>query len=221
VKLAELQELFWRSVRAEPAPPEAARAFVSRGALSAFDRLAIYRTAHWVRLVAALRELFPSVVREVGDGPFARLASHHLAAHPPARPFIEGVGEDFPTFLAERSEPLAALARLDWARYCVFVAPDEVPVRAEQIDPAALPHATLTASRAVRVVEGPGGFTAVWRVGFEVHELPLGAAEACALEAAATGLSFAAWCEAIGGPPEQLSGRLHAWLARGWVGAVS
>ena len=216
-RLADVQQLFWRSVRVQVPPPEVDAAFASRGRLSARDRLAIYRTAHWVRLVEALRELFPSVVEALGDGPFARLGSHYLTAHPPSHPYLEGIGERFPTFVASREPALEERAALDWARTCVFIAPDVATVTAASVDPAALPAAVLRVGPHVRVC----GQHAVWRQGFAVHEERLEPGEATALSAARAPLPFTEWCELMGVPAEALVGRLHRWLGRGWLVSLS
>ncbi|MBL8956789.1 MAG: putative DNA-binding domain-containing protein [Myxococcaceae bacterium] len=215
--LADLQHLFWRAARVSEPPAAVDVEFVSRGSLSARDRLAIYRTAHWVRLVEVLRELFPSVVEAQGDGPFAQLASRYLAAHPPTHRHVEGVGEQFPDWLSQHAPPLAGAAELDWASWCVFVAPDPTPVRRDQVDPATLAGAQLLVGPHVRLC----GHTAVWRQGFGVSRLELEHPEALALDAARKPLAFADWCEAMAVPPEELVGRLHRWLERGWVVQLS
>lgn len=233
--LASLQQLFWQAVRTEPGPAEVDQAFVSRGAISGRARLGIYRTAYWVRQINGLRELFPSVVARLGDGPFARLASRYVAAHPSTSHALEAQGADFPAWLSQTDALTAQVAALDWARWSVFTAIDVPSLGAGAVLPEHLPEAQLEVGPHVEVVEaelaaapnlpGPDDarYVAVWRVGFEVHQLRLGAPEAAALRAAKSGVAFARLCEVLAAGddsldmPVRIFSTFHAWLGRGWV----
>jgi hypothetical protein len=236
--LARQQQLFWASVRVDPAPLEVDTAFITRGGLSGRERLAVYRTAYWVRQVGALQQLFPSVVRLFGEGPFARHASHYLAQHPSNHWAIEQLGRDFASWLsAEVSSDVGRLAAIDWLRFSAVIAPDQQPL---QVDAARLLETTvqLSAHVGVCVVTAaqlgqsdsalewndatPG--LVVWRAGHVVTELLVDAQELAALVAANQGVLFPRWCELMveGGLDDQaVAARavsyLQHWLARGWL----
>lgn len=215
--LAHLQQIFWQSVRTSPGPEEIDSCFVTRGSLTGRARIAIYRTAYWVRQVEVLRELFPSVVAALGDGPFAREASRYLQHHPSSGWAIEGIGAGFPKWLAAAGT-VADAAALDWARWCVMVAPDSEPFDPRACAPEALLDAVIQVGSYVEVVEGAGGAVAVWRSSGAVFEAPISAREAAVVRASKTGLTFGAWCEALStdSTAEQLVQVLERWSARGW-----
>lgn len=219
--LAEAQALFWQAVRFDPAPPEVDDVFAGAGALPARAGLAIYRTAYWVRQVEVLRELFPSVVSALGDGPFARLASRYIGAHPSRSPAIEALGAGFPDHVrASAHAGLADAAALDWAMFEVSVAPDVAVVTPAQLEGVDLGRCVLRVAPHVRVV--PHG-TAVWREGHRVFHEPIPQGEADALVAARQGIAFGLWCELMLGGAEcddaaavRLHHRLGQQIHRGW-----
>lgn len=130
MELAALQHLFWRSVRHDPAPPEVDEAFVSRGDLSAHDRVAIYRRMYWYRQVDALFDTFPSLARGLGGERFTRLACAYITAHPSQHPALERLGRLLPDFARARGAELgvepawADVAAIEWARLRALLAPD-------------------------------------------------------------------------------------------------
>lgn len=240
MRLRELQRVFWQSVRTRSGPAELDQVFASRGALSAGARLEIYRTAYWVRQVQALRELFPSAVRVLGDGPFAQLASRFLGDEPSSSWALEELGPPFVAWLRAReaSSLAGAIAALDWARFSVFIAP-EVPRMSrealqrrglEQLELRVGPHVASCVVPREALREGAPGLAAegegevgccAWRHGFEVLQALVSREELAALQAAREGVSFARWCELIVGSteagPEAVLATLERWLSRGWV----
>lgn len=239
MRLRELQQTFWDSVRTRPGPPHLEHTFVGRGALSAHARMEIYRTAYWVRQVSALRELFPSVVLLLGDDAFARLASHFLRDRPSTSWAIEHLGAPFADWLATQAGP-SGLAAIDWARWSAFTAPDTQTWTREALFahglealnvvlPAHVQTCAVTSDDVAvaapalgRVGAGPVFFCA-WREGFEVLQTTLPEREFDALAAARGGLSFARWCELMvdASVPEAeqapaLLAAVERWLARGW-----
>ena len=241
MRLRELQQTFWESVRTQPGPPQLERAFVSRGALSAHDRMGIYRTAYWVRQVSALRELFPSVVATLGDDAFARLASHSLRDRPSTSWAIEDLGLRFAPWLAERGGP-SGLAAIDWARWAAFTAPDVRTWSRQALFTAGLeslhvvvgPHVQWCAVSSADVVVAapslaqtltaePEACFCAWRAGFDVLQTLVPRRELDTLEAARAGLSFEEWCTRMADEalPEAeraaaLLASVERWLARGW-----
>ena len=135
MKLAELQERFWRLITApEPVgkalPSLAARdpgAAPLAGWIRAEDeaaaatRLDVYANMYFFRLLDVLRQDFPALVKLVGDDPFHDLVTGYLLAHPSDNPSLRWVGRHLPDHLighalAARFPCAPALARLEWAR---------------------------------------------------------------------------------------------------------
>ncbi len=238
-QLSDLQQLFWRSVRVDPAPSAADSTFVSRGSLNAQRRMGIYRTAYWVRQVSALRELFPTVVSHLGDGPFAREASRYLQEFPARSWALEDIGEEFPAWLAVHAEPwLAEVAAIEWARWTVFVAVDSHRVSVHDVYPEKLSSTWVQVGPHVAAVQAglkaltmtcpqlqvPQGQThlAIWRSDFAVFNVCIERNEAAALCAAQAGISFPELCEAFNASehevePLHIFNAFSRWLQRGWV----
>lgn len=132
MNLTEMQRVFWRAVRFDPAPPEVDELFVSRGDLSARDRLALYRRMYWFRQVDALYETFPILADCLGEESFSKLASAYIATHPSEHHALEHLGERLPAFMRARgdafitagAEVWADLAELEWAQCAALVAPE-------------------------------------------------------------------------------------------------
>jgi hypothetical protein len=227
--LAETQALFHEVLTCtEPVPPERIDAcFAGTPGLPAVERVAIYANMYPWRLVEALRETFPSLVRFLGDENFAVLAEDYLHRHPSQHHDVGQVGRSLAAFLREHPDPerpdLADLAELEWARQQVFFAPRAEPVGAEALaglDAEAFSRTGLALSPALQVLvlahaatplwrqledgeppepPSPGpGVVAVWRSGLEVFHAQLPLDEAAALEAARSGESLATICAAFG-----------------------
>ena len=79
------------------------------------ERVGIYQTMYFWRLLEVLREDFPKLATALGDD-FESLARDYLAAHPSEHPSVRHVGDRLPGFVAThalvRARPwLADLAR--------------------------------------------------------------------------------------------------------------
>lgn len=227
--LAETQALFHEAITsAAPLPRERLEAcFAGTPELSAAERVAIYADMYLWRLVDALRETFPKLVRHLGDGRFAALAEDYLRRHPSDHHDVGRVGRRLADFLRDHPDParpdLGDLAELEWARHDVFFAPAAEAIGPEAfagLAPEAFARTSLVLSPALRVVvldhdvvpawrrleEGepldppsPGPAAAVaWRSGFEVFHSAIPLDEALALEGAAAGDGLARVCAAFG-----------------------
>jgi len=228
VTLAETQALFYEILTgADPVAPERIDAcFAGTPDLPAVERVAIYADMYLWRLVEALRETFPKLVRHLGDERFAALAEDYLRRNPSEHHDVGQVGRRLPAFLREYPDParpdLADLAELEWARHRVFFAPPAAPVGPEAfagLDPEAFTRTGLRLSPALEVLvldhpaaplwraledgvppeppsTGPSA-VAVWRSGFDVFHAPLSLDEAVALEGARSGDSLAKICAAF------------------------
>jgi hypothetical protein len=110
---------------------------------TAAERLAVYSTAYYARLLEVLRELFPCLRYAVGDDLFAQFAAGYLQAYPPTSYTLHRLADGFAEFL-DATRPaddpafrfVVELARLEHAIDSVF--DDEGPEGASPPDePAA------------------------------------------------------------------------------------
>jgi hypothetical protein len=223
--LAETQALFHEALSApgsvEPGRIEAC--FAGTPEFPAADRVAVYSDMYLWRLVDALRETFPNVLRCLGDEQFAALAEDYVRRNPSQHHDVGRVGRHLAAFLRKYPDPerpdLADLAELEWARHQVFFAQPAEPVGLETLSTVApddFASASLLLSPALRVLvldhdaaslwrrledgERPappwaGAFAvAVWRRGFDVFHAPISHEEAVAIEGAIAGHSVASIC---------------------------
>jgi hypothetical protein len=145
--------------------------------LSATGRVGIYADMYFVRLLEALRAVFPRVAAVLGDDAFAALATDYLEAHPSRHPSLRQLGDRLPGFLRDpaASRPhgpddlapwLADLAALEWARHDVFDDADAPPLALAQLQAlppdrfVTLPVRLVPAHRVVTVGHP---VEAVWR----------------------------------------------------------
>lgn len=244
--LAETQALFHEILSApgkvDPARIEAC--FVGTPDLPAVDRVTIYSDMFLWRLVAALRETFPILLRYLGDDQFAALAEDYVRRNPSAHHDVGQVGRLLPAFLRSYPDPerpdLADLAELEWARHQVFFSAPAEPVGPEAfatLTPEVFARTSLLLSPALRVLvldndaasfwrrledgEPPGPpsggahAVAVWRRGFDVFHAPISLDEALAMEGASAGQSLASICASFSDQDDPTAAA-HAALAS-WI----
>jgi hypothetical protein len=223
--LAETQALFHEALSA-PGSVEAGRieeCFAGTPEFPAIDRVAVYSDMYLWRLVDALRETFPNVLRYLGDEQFAALAEDYVRRNPSRHHDVGQVGRHLAAFLRTYPDPerpdLADLAELEWARHQVFFAQPAEPVGLEALSgvaPEDFADTLLRLSPAVRILvldhdaaslwrrledgdppDPPsiGTFAvAVWRRGFDVFHSPISQSEAAAVEGAIAGHSLGSIC---------------------------
>jgi hypothetical protein len=174
MKLAELQERFWRLITApEPvavALPELAARDPSIGPLTSWIaadseatatvRLDVYANMYFFRLLDVVREDYPNLVKLVGDDAFHNLVTGYLLAHPSDNPSLRWLGRHLPAYLEGHalrgSFPCAAaLARLEWVRGEVFDVEDAPVATAADLPqtPEAWSAMRLRLQPSVRIVE--------------------------------------------------------------------
>jgi len=245
VTLGETQALFHELVTGEADPDDERleRVFRGSGELATYERIGIYRGMYRARLVDALRETFPNLVRFLRDDHFTDLGEAYLRRHPSEHHDIGRFGRRLAAFLLRHPDParpdLADLAALEWARNEVFFAAESAAAAPETL--AALPPESAGAARlemapSLRVlslahdalalwrrleggeppfppIPGPSA-AAVWRRGFEVFHCSLPLHEAAGLKAALRGASLAEVCSHFANRPDP-SAEAHGALA-GW-----
>jgi hypothetical protein len=208
--------------------------------------LAVYRHARRANLVACLADTFEKTAAWLGEDAFEAAALEHVAGHPPVSWTLNDYGLGFDDTLAglypadpEVAElawldwrlrrafdgpdaviqPPAELARLDWDRAVLRLAPT-LALRRSRTNAAAL-WSAMAAGETPPPVADPEGAVglAVWRQDLSPRFRSLAAPEYDALEAALAGAPFPELCERLaadadGGDAAAIAGGLlSAWLA--------
>lgn len=243
--LAELEQFFYDTVRADAPPHGIARIFVGTPQLGAARRMGVYHSAYWARQIKVLQETFPHVSRALGDEDFRRLARAYLVEHPSEKAAIELVGERFAGFVESRRAQLPAivpaLARLEWARTEALLAPDPANqvrrehlaglefwrlravfaghVRVLRLPRSALRYARNEGDANGDIMQDVTVCTVVYRHAHKVRHVPFPDPEGSALELAAERRPFAEVCEAFGADVSvtAIAGTIGAWIDRGWI----
>lgn len=90
--------------------------------LDAESRLSVYADAYYARLLECLGDVYPILVRTVGEEVFHELAFDYLQSHPSRRYTLNVLGQEFPRFLARERPPKENSAELDWADFVIDLA---------------------------------------------------------------------------------------------------
>lgn len=102
-----------------PAPRDEDARWVRGGRLPASERIEVYRTGYFARLVECLADDYPAVADALGPSMFRAACLAFIDVHPPTSASLNFYGAPFAAFCATWPAPLAAcvseLARLEWA----------------------------------------------------------------------------------------------------------
>ncbi|KAA3620538.1 MAG: DUF2063 domain-containing protein [Proteobacteria bacterium] len=113
------------------------------GRVSAQTRIGIYADAYRLRLIEALAENYPGLVKLLGDSGFDALARAYIESHPSGFRSIRWFGDRLPEFIAgyyesgESRELIEEMALTDWLMGLAFDAAD--PPTVKETDMAAFP----------------------------------------------------------------------------------
>ena len=134
--------------------------------LSSEERLAVYGSAYFSRLLECMRDFFPALVAALGEELFDEFAFHYLQQYPPGSYTLDRLADRFVDFLEETKPELVEasdeaswpdflvdLARFEWTINQVFDGPGvegETLLSAEQLQ--AIPADRWPASRLEPVV---------------------------------------------------------------------
>jgi hypothetical protein len=216
-------------VRGEAALRQSGIESVIRGdeRLGAADRVEIYATAYFYRLLDCLKEDYPATLSVLGAETFQRMVKEYLAKYPPTEPSVFYAGRRLADFVATHAAAqdfpfLEDLARVERTTIEVFHAPDATPLSAEtmqSIPPDRWPTFALRIHPAVKFLdlewkvldvlravneERPWNVPAhehwrmiVFRQNAEVYFRELETGENRALERASQPVKFADICEEI------------------------
>jgi hypothetical protein len=92
-------------------------------ALTAVERLAIYSSSYYARLLECLREEFPVLKHALGEEAFDAFAVGYLQHYPPRSYTLARLGGEFPRYLAEtRPEKEGSTDAPDWADFLIDLA---------------------------------------------------------------------------------------------------
>lgn len=195
--------------------------------LSALERLEIYATAYFYRLLDVFKEDYPATLAVLDERVFHNLVTGYLVSHPPTEPSISHASRYFPDYL--RTQPVregcpfvAELAALERSMVDVFLAADVSALGTsdmQSVAPGDWPQTVLKTVPAVRILALEWRIDAVlraveagkdwqdpvreqvtlvvWRQGSRVNYRELEYAECRALKLALEGTTFTEICDAI------------------------
>lgn len=145
--------------------------WVLEDALSAAERLAIYRNTFAGVIVNAMRLTYPVVARLVGAEFFEGAVQLFLADNPPRSAYLNDYGDGFDGFLARLPQAaglryLPDVARLEWAVAGAALAADAPmldPVSLTRFRPEELEALRLSPHPSLRIVTLTTPADAIWR----------------------------------------------------------
>jgi hypothetical protein len=183
--LDRLQRRFWRLITAptgvaeglaaaaadDPAAAPLAGWIAARDEEAARERLDVYASMYFFRLLEALESDLPSVAALLGADAFHNLVVDYLLAHPSTDPSLRHAGRRLPAFLGTHAASaarldLADLARLDLARNDVFDAAHSPALDGQVLaatPPEAWPRLRFRIAPAVRWLRLPDSVVPTWR----------------------------------------------------------
>jgi hypothetical protein len=100
MNLADLQSRFAGSLL--QGDEDALLESLSGGRFSPASLFDLYRDSVFASLTSVLSDTYPDLKRALGEEDFSTVATAYIRAHPPAGPFLQDYGKEFPTFLAAR-----------------------------------------------------------------------------------------------------------------------
>lgn len=168
--LPELQAAFVRGVF-DPADSALAELVVAAG-MSTDARVAVYRRNVLGNYAAALRDVYPVLLRLVDEPFFDRLARDYATQVPSRSGDLHDYGGELGAFLeqvpAARDLPyLADTARLEWAVHRSFHARHALPLepaRLAAVAPERLPDLRFELHPAAALLRSPYPVLTIWRV---------------------------------------------------------
>lgn len=92
------------------------------------ERMNIYRNGYRVRLTSLLKQVYPALLRLLGQDAFLALSQDYLQAYPPRTASVFRYGHNMPAFLIENlgeRDAVVELAELEWVVYTLAKAVDE------------------------------------------------------------------------------------------------
>ena len=151
---------------------DAERVVTRSKALTAVERLAVYGSAYYARLLECLRDEFPALAHALGEETFDGFAAAYLQEYPSRSYTLCQLGTNFPRFLVETRPPreegepevswpefMADLAAFEWTFSEVFDGPGVEgkdilgPARVRAVPAERWPEARLVPVPCLRLLE--------------------------------------------------------------------
>ncbi len=141
---------------------EGIRSVISDGArLSAEERVDIYASAYFYRILDVLKEDYPATLKVLGETDFHNIVTGYLIEYAPTHFSITYAGQFLARYLenhplTERCRYIADLARLERALVDSFIAPDAEPLSSEtmrSVDPDAWGSLRMRTHPSVHLLE--------------------------------------------------------------------
>lgn len=149
---------------------ERAYAEICNGRFTGARLLQVYRNNVFISLTAALADVYPVVLRMVGEGFFKYTADAFIRAHPPHSGNLHDFGADLAEFLAAfpacaEHRYLPDVARLEWAYHAVFhsAAPRFDVAALAAVSPEDYAALRFDLSPAARLIASDYPLLALWR----------------------------------------------------------
>ena len=144
----------------------------------ATPRLAVYRNAYRMQLLACLRDTFEKTWSWMGDESFDAAGLHYVEKHPPKSWTLGDYGHQFASTLRElhpQDPEIAELAWLDWKLRRAFDGPNAASIAADQLASIDWDGARLHLAPTLRATSIATNCAAIWTAIAE-NERPAAAA---------------------------------------------
>lgn len=140
--LLEIQYKIQKAVReknSDKIPKQVENMIAKQSPLSPLERLSVYQEAFFLRMSACLAEDFIRVknyLDKQDEDAFDQLVHDFVTAIPSEYSSIAEIGQDFPSFIRNRSEEMYELAMLDWLEFLSFYTEDlnATPLSPQEIE---------------------------------------------------------------------------------------
>jgi len=240
MRLAETQKLFATALLSpggsQGSVHLAARLLKPNDLLTARQRLNIYRESYWARLVDALKDDFPGLLKILGVKAFEELAKAYLSDHPSKSFTLRDLGSRLEQWLQQNSKfagkqyGLALdMVRLEWAHIMAFDGPanptlccDDLFVMSPRLRLSMQPYISLLDLNYpvdVRPTKGAPKrtFLAVHRLDNTVYYRRLESNEFQLLSALRKGVPIGKALTALHATPAQIQIWFATWTRFGWL----
>jgi len=139
--------------------------------LTAQAQLNIYKGSVFGNLTQALADIYPVVLRCVGERFFNGMCSRYIQQHPSVSASLDDYGDSFPNFLSafeplKQFDYLPDVARLEWYWHRAFHARDEPVLEAsvlQSINPENYERVLLQLTDSLTVLRSDYPLLAIWR----------------------------------------------------------
>lgn len=145
---------------------------ISEQGISKAARLQIYRDNVLITLTHTLQNIYPSIVKLVGEKFFKYAANEYIKAHPSTSGNLDNYGQYFADFLSSSASVkdypyLSDVARLELARHTAYMAADARPINIKsltQIPSERHETLTFTLHPSAHLISSPHPIDLLWQL---------------------------------------------------------